>query len=351
MDIKVLVALAALLCAIAVGFVLRLTGNIFIPLLIAWFMLQVFRPVIALGRKIKLPPFVNTALVFAVFFSLCYIGIMFFITQVVEFHRIFGQYQSKLYEMTMEIMKVLQIPPESLPRITWMDIVGRYLQNIWEITLDIASKFALTLIFFFFMLMESPYLNNKIDRAFSCENANKLKNIVSSISIDTSRYLGTLFLISMVTGALVWLILEVMGVELAIGWGVLAFLLNFIPTVGSIVATVPPVMMAVLQFSPGYVRPAMVLLLLFAVQFGIGNFVTPKLVGDKLGLSPVVIMLSLMLWGTIWGLPGAILSVPIAAIVKIVCENFESLKPIAVMMGTGKKVKHPTPEPAEPETT
>jgi len=209
----------------------------------------------------------------------------------------------------------------------------------------------LTLIFFFFMLMESPYLNNKIDRAFSCENANKLKNIVSSISIDTSRYLGTLFLISMVTGALVWLILEVMGVELAIGWGVLAFLLNFIPTVGSIVATVPPVMMAVLQFSPGYVRPAMVLLLLFAVQFGIGNFVTPKLVGDKLGLSPVVIMLSLMLWGTIWGIPGAILSVPIAAIVKIVCENFESLKPIAVMMGTGKKVKHPTPEPAEPETT
>jgi predicted PurR-regulated permease PerM len=68
----------------------------------------------------------------------------------------------------------------------------------------------------------------------------------------------------------------------------------------------------------------------------IGNVITPKVVGDRLGLSPVLILLSLLLWGTIWGVPGALLSVPIASIIKIVCENVSSLKPIAVLMGVGK---------------
>jgi predicted PurR-regulated permease PerM len=109
-------------------------------------------------------------------------------------------------------------------------------------------------------------------------------------------------------------------------------------------------MMAMLQFSPGYFQPILVLVLVTTIQFSIGNLVTPKLVGDRLGLSPVVILLSLLLWGTIWGIPGAILSVPIAAIIKIACENFESLKPIAVMIGSGK-IKPLPPVPAEAEAT
>ena len=315
-----------------------MASGVFIPLVIAWFMLQVFRPIINLGRKIKLPPVINLVLVFAVFFSLCYIGIIFCTTQIVEFNKTFDQYSSKLYEMTVDIMKALQIPPESLPRITWMDILGRYFRNISELAFAISSKFVLTLVFFFFMLLEAPFLNNKVDRAFSGHNASRVKNIISSVTHEISRYLGTLTLISVITGIAVWAILVILGVELAVGWGVLAFLLNYIPTVGSIIATVPPVMMAILQFSPGYVKPIVVLILLATVQFSLGNFVTPKVVGDRLGLSPVVLLLSLLLWGTIWGIPGAILSVPIVAIIKIVCENFESLKPIAIMMGGGRSL-------------
>jgi predicted PurR-regulated permease PerM len=169
---------------------------------------------------------------------------------------------------------------------------------------------------------------------------------MSSVSYEISRYLGTLTLISLATGVCVWAILAIMGVELAAGWGVLTYLLNYIPTVGSIIATVPPVMMAILQFSPGYVKPLIVLLSLGAIQLFLGNFVTPKLIGDRLELSPVVILLSLLLWGTIWGIPGAILSVPIAAIIKIVCKNFDSLKPIAIIMGNGVPLSSdPTEEP------
>ncbi|MFC2593625.1 MAG: AI-2E family transporter, partial [Fretibacterium sp.] len=79
-----------------------------------------------------------------------------------------------------------------------------------------------------------------------------------------------------------------------------------------------------------------VLISLTAIQITIGNVITPKVVGDRLGLSPVVILLSLLLWGTIWGIPGALLSVPIASIIKIVCENIQPLRPIAVLMGSGE---------------
>jgi predicted PurR-regulated permease PerM len=318
--------------------VLTLTSGVFIPLVVAWFMLQVFRPIISLGRKIRLPQVLNVILVFAVFFGICVIGINFCTTQIVAFNRAFTEYYSKLNDMTFAIMKALQIPPESLPRISWMDILGRYLRNISEVVFALSSKFVLTMVFLMFMLLEAPFLNNKIDRAFSGSNATRIKKIMSSVTDQISRYLGTLALISLATGACAWLGLEIMGVELAAGWGVLTFLLNFIPTVGSIIATIPPVLMAVLQFSPGFVRPIFVLLMLGTIQMTIGNVITPKVVGDRLGLSPVVILLSLLLWGLIWGIPGALLSVPIASIIKIVCENVPTLKPIAVMMGSGESV-------------
>ncbi|MDR1731263.1 MAG: AI-2E family transporter [Synergistaceae bacterium] len=354
MNMKILLVLVSLLVAVAMGMVLTLASNVFIPLVIAWFMLQVFRPVISLGRRIKLPQILNVILVFAVFFGLCYIGIIFCTTQIVAFNRAFTEYYSKLNEMTLNMLKALQIPPDSIPRISWMDILGRYLRNISEVGLALSSKFVLTLVFLMFMLLEAPFLNSKIERAFSGSNATKIKNIMSSVSNQISRYLGTLTLISLATGACAWLALECIGVELAAGWGVLTFLLNFIPTVGSIIATIPPVLMAILQFSPGFFKPILVLLSLGAIQITIGNVITPKVVGDRLGLSPVVILLSLLLWGAIWGIPGALLSVPIASIMKIVCENFPSLRPIAVMMGSGEIVSSPllpeTEERNEKET-
>ena len=343
MNIKFLLGLVSLLSTIAICAVLKLVGGVFIPLVIAWFMLQVFRPVIALGRKIKLPQMLNVILVFTVFFGICVIGINFCASQIVEFNRAFTLYYSKLNDMTLDLIKVLQIPPESLPRISWMDILGRYLRNISELVFVFSSKFLLTLIFLMFMLLEAPFLDNKIDRAFSGANAIKIKNIMSSVSQQISRYLGTLTLISLATGFCVWMALESIGVELAAGWGVLTFLLNFIPTVGSIIATIPPVLMAILQFSPTYIKPIIVLISLGAIQITIGNVITPKVVGDRLGLSPVVILLSLLFWGMIWGIPGALLSVPIASIMKIVCENFPSLKPIAVMMGNGEPPLPPSP--------
>ncbi|MDR1741953.1 MAG: AI-2E family transporter [Synergistaceae bacterium] len=333
---KGLSAMVAILCAVALCTVLNVASGVFIPLVIAWFMLQVFRPVLIVGRKIHLPQFLNILLVFAVFFGLCIVGVSFCMTQIAEFGKVFNEFYPKLETFTTDVLRALNLPPESVPSFNWMDVLGPYIRNISETAFALSSKFVLTLVFLMFMLLEAPFLENKLDRAFSGPAAARIKHIMTTVSDQISRYLGTLTLISMATGVCAWLALEAFDVRLAVGWGVLTWLLNYIPTIGSIIATLPPVLMAILQFSPGWVKPLAVLLSLGAIQITIGNVITPKVVGDRLGLSPVVILLSLLLWGTIWGIPGALLSVPIASIIKIVCENFQSVRPIAVLMGSGQ---------------
>ena len=344
MNMKVMLGLMGLLSAIALCTVLNLASGVFIPLVIAWFILQVFRPVIQLGRRLRLHPFLNLTLVFVLLFCLGLIGVHFCAAQAAEFARVYSDYAPQLGARFDEFMTKLGTPPDVLSSFDWLGFLRSNVRNITELILGLSSKFVLTLVFLMFMLLEAPYVDEKINKAFSGPHAIRIKNILSTISEQISRYLGTLTLISLATGFCAWLVLTAMKVELATGWAVLTFLLNFIPTVGSIIATVPPVVMAGIQF-PSFFEPAVVLVSLTAIQITIGNVITPKVVGDRLGVSPVVILLSLLLWGTIWGVPGALLSVPIVSIIKIVCENIRSLRPIAVLMGSGEAaLKIPLPQ-------
>jgi predicted PurR-regulated permease PerM len=144
------------------------------------------------------------------------------------------------------------------------------------------------------------------------------------------------FLISFATGILVWLALWLIGIDFAVTWGALAFLLNFIPNIGSIAASIPPIAIAFAQYYPDFWHPTLTIVALLAIQLTMGNFISPKLMGDKLELSPVVILLSLLFWGWLWGITGALLSTPIASAIKIICQNVDALHPIAVMMATGR---------------
>jgi predicted PurR-regulated permease PerM len=198
------------------------------------------------------------------------------------------------------------------------------------------SELVLVVVFLFFILLGKPFFKYKILKSFSQEKANQLSEITFSITAQIRRYLSLQFLISFVTGVLVWLTLELVGVDFAITWGAVAFFLNFIPTVGSIVSSIPPILLALVQFYPSFWPGIITLIALLTIQLSIGNGIAPKVLGDQLNLSPVVILLSLLFWGWLWGGIGALLSVPVTAALKIVCENIESLHPISVMMGSGK---------------
>ena len=337
-HMKMLLALMGFLSAVTLCFVLNVAGNVFIPLVIAWFILQMLRPVTKLGNVLRFNAWLNVILVFAILTGVGLGAFKFIASQVVEFAHVYTEYSEKLIDWAAGLMQTLSVPPETVKNFDWFTILRDNASNISSVIIALSSKFVMTLVFLMFMMIEAPFLDDKINKAFG-KNSERVRKILSTISEQVSQYLGTLALISFVTGICAWLVLTVFGVRLAAGWGVLTFLLNFIPTVGSIIATIPPVVMAIIQFSPGLFRPFVVLVSLTAIQLLIGNVITPKVMGDKLGVSPVMILLSLLLWGMIWGIPGALLSTPIMSIIKIVCENIPIMHPIAILIGSAESVR------------
>jgi len=146
------------------------------------------------------------------------------------------------------------------------------------------------------------------------------------------RYVLTMVSTSGITGILVGLVLTVLGVKFGWMFGFLAFLLNFIPSVGSVIATLLPLPVAFIDPQLGIVSKVLVLVIPGIIQFGIGNIVQPRLMGQTLDLHPVVILMSLVFFGTIWGIIGMLLATPITAVVKILLDRFAYTRPIADLL-------------------
>lgn len=143
------------------------------------------------------------------------------------------------------------------------------------------------------------------------------------------RYIMTMIVTSGVTGVLVGLVLTVLGVRFGWMFGFLAFLLNFIPNIGSIIATILPLPVALIDPQLGIVSKILVLAIPGSIQFVVGNLLQPKLMGESLDLHPVVVLLSLIFFGTIWGIIGMFLAVPITAVVKIFLQRFGYTRALA----------------------
>lgn len=145
------------------------------------------------------------------------------------------------------------------------------------------------------------------------------------------RYLATKVTTSAATGMVTALVLWGLGLELSVVFGTLAFLLNFIPSIGSVIATLLPLPMALVQFhSPWMV--AMAVVLPGTAQFVIGNIIEPRMMGESLDLHPVTVLLSLVFWGMLWGVTGMLLAAPIMAVLKIVLERFDTTRPFSELL-------------------
>jgi len=181
----------------------------------------------------------------------------------------------------------------------------------------ISGVFFVTIFVMFFLLGRNPY----------AEHSHVYTDIVQKIR----RYVGIKVATSAVTGLLVWASLSTIGLELAGVFGILAFLLNFIPSIGSIVATLLPIPIAVVQFQ----SPLPVILVIAipgVIQNLLGNVIEPKLMGEGLNLHPVTILLALSFWGLLWGVVGMFLAAPITAAIRIVLMQFDMFKPIANLL-------------------
>jgi predicted PurR-regulated permease PerM len=152
----------------------------------------------------------------------------------------------------------------------------------------------------------------------------------SKAAREIQKYLGLKTAISAVTGLLIGAWVAVLGLDFALTWGFLAFLLNFIPNIGSIIAAAPAVLLALVQL--GLAKAILVAAGFVVVNVVLGNLVEPQLMGRTLGMSTLVIFLSLVFWGWLWGPVGMFLSVPLTMILKIGMENSRDLKPVAIML-------------------
>lgn len=159
----------------------------------------------------------------------------------------------------------------------------------------------------------------------------KRVGIYQVIDAKIRRYIVTKVATSAATGILVGSILMILGIDLALVFGILAFFLNFIPNIGSIVATLLPLPLAIVQ-SESLVRILLVLILPGSVQITIGSFLEPKLMGEGLELHPVAILVALVFWGLIWGVVGMLLAAPMTAILRIVLARFETTRPVANLL-------------------
>jgi AI-2 transport protein TqsA len=194
------------------------------------------------------------------------------------------------------------------------------------------GNIGLVVVYLVFLFLEQRFFRAKLDAILvDAHRRESVEAVLSDIDRDIATYIGIKTLVSVLTAAGAWAIMRIVGLDFAGFWAILIFILNFIPNIGSLVATLLPALLALMQFD----TLAPFVLILFGVggiQVIVGNFVEPNLMSRSLNISPLVVLLSLVGWGSIWGIPGMFLCVPITVVLMIVLFHFESTRWIARLL-------------------
>ncbi len=321
-------------------FVLKELRQIFIPFFIALFFFFMLNGTVHKLLALNIPKtLVMLGVLLVIFSSLFLFGLLIF-NGASSFIDNFPAYSEKIVRLVKGTLASLKLP---------IIDVEQYLANIdWEKTFDpkqitalvsgtmgnftnFIGNLLLVLLLLMFMLGEKVPMVARIARALSRERGDELQRIVAAIDARVQHYLFIKTMTSFITAALAALILLVGGVDFVIFSALLTFFLNFIPTFGSLVATLFPVMITFLKY--GFcLRLVVITAGLMIMNFVMGNVFEPQVMGKSLALSPIILLLSLIFWGWLWGVVGMCLAVPITAALKIVCESIPALKPLAAAL-------------------
>ena len=312
-----------ILALVAIAFTLNFTKPIMIPFVIALLIRILIDPIIDfqidnLHVHRIVAVFVSIVLIVFVFIII----VPFIIGSVVTFLESADDYNSKVLILIDFLINELQkynmqvdreVIRSTLIDLPFLDWASTILSN----SANFLSKFVLVIIMTLFLLLGKKEKNT----------SNEWNEIIGKVK----KYIFTKFITSAITGILTGLIYWLLGIELALIFGTLTFILNFIPYFGSLIAVLIPLPIAFLQFvDPTNV--VLIILLPLIVHMIIGNIVEPKIFGEALGLHPITIILSLIFWGMIWGIIGVLLAAPITAIIKITFEKFETTKSISRLL-------------------
>lgn len=328
------------------GAVLKLTSSVVIPFTISVLLAVVTTPLVRFLAKFHIPRIVSVLLVLVLLVGAMGGIVMIIYSSGLAMVNLYPKYEARLTEIYIYIARFFELPYDE--HLSFFD-------NIWGqvgirnrvrvLTLSFSNTFLsflrdtfMVALFMAFILFEASFFREKLEKAFEGTRAVKISKITTDLMTQVTRYLSIKFVISVVNGILVGIGLKIVGLEFAAVWGVIQFIVNFIPTLGSIAVGLAATAFAVVQFWPHPGPIIATALVMLIINIVLGSIMDPKIMGDRLGLSPLIIILSLLAWGWIWGFTGMILAVPMTAIIKIVCENIPYLEPISILIGSRKGV-------------
>ncbi|MBL4602056.1 MAG: AI-2E family transporter [Emcibacteraceae bacterium] len=249
-------------------------------------------------------------------------------------------YQENLLKLSDRIYVLLGIEnqPNFTQLISQIDL-RPFISNIAGTMAGIAGNAGLILIYVLFIFLEQASFKTKLAALLKgSKHEHTVEEIISTVSIKIETYVAIKTFVSMLTGGACYIVLILNDVDYASFWAFIIFLLNYIPTVGSMLAVLFPALLSLVQF-PTFTPFLIIITSLGFIQVVLGNIIEPRLMGNSLNLSPLVVMLSLAVWGSIWGVAGMFLSVPFTVILMIIFSEFPKTKPIATVLSHNGKIE------------
>jgi predicted PurR-regulated permease PerM len=196
---------------------------------------------------------------------------------------------------------------------------------------DFTTWALMTLVYLVFVIAEKVGFPSRMEQAFGPQQGDRIMIVIDSIILAIGQYIAVKTLVSVLAGLLSYGVLALFDVEFAATWGILIFVLNYIPYLGSLIAVSLPILISFVQFDEIW-KGIVIGSLLIGIQQVIGLVVEPRMAGQRLDVSPLLIVLSLAFWGVVWGIIGMILAVPILVTAKIIFDNINETKPIATLI-------------------
>ena len=346
---KILNYTATAVLIFLIFYLLFIGKDLLLPLVIAialWYLINVlaraFSHIAIGGFRFPMPVCLTASFLTFIFLILALIN--FLSSTVGDVLDVAPIYQENLTTRleNLSFVDMSEFEGQSLPQLltTWINIPS-YAASIASSLTSILASGGLILIYIGFLFLEQGHFSNKITALVADPNKEQDANkIINRIRDDIQKYITIKVITSSLTGILSYIILRIVDVDFAGVWALLIFLLNFITTIGSIIATIFPALIALAQ-SDGYTLFLVVLFGIGALQVCIGNILEPRLMGSSFNLSPIIILLNLALWGYIWGIPGMFLCVPFLIIVTIILSHFPQTRPMAIILSSDGRLRVP----------
>lgn len=319
---------------------IKAASDIVVPLLLAIFLAIILYPVVKLLERIRVPRTLAITFLVLLFVFLLFLLLGSLASSLNEFTRSLPQYRgmalAKLGELQEQAARFnIDISTDVLVQYLDPSAAVNFTTRLIAHLSGAMTSIFLLLMTVVFMLFEVNILPHKLKQAM--EEPEKSMLIIRRALNAVTRYLVLKTVISVATGIIIWMYLSAIGVRFAFMWGMLGFALNYIPNIGSVIAAIPPILQTLL-FN-GFSDALVVTGCYIAVNVIVGNIIDPRLMGRGLGLSTLVVFLSLIFWGWLLGLVGMLLSVPLTIVAKIALEMTPNGRKFAVMLGDGKPVR------------